>query len=65
MTTVRIKQISRSTSVREATMPALRYMGRRWGIGADELTLPSLCSMSLRVVWTIALVVILVRVFSK
>lgn len=44
-------------------MPALRYMGRRWGIGADELALPSLCSMSLRVVWTIALVVILVRVF--
>ena len=46
-------------------MPALRYMGRRWGIGADELALPSLCSMMLRVVWTVALVVILVRDFSK
>lgn len=45
-------------------MPALRYMGRRWGIGADELALPSLCSMTLRVVWTVALVVILVRTFS-
>ncbi|CAN0059675.1 unnamed protein product, partial [Laminaria digitata] len=43
-------------------MPALRYMGRRWGIGADELALPSLCSMTLRVVWTVALVVILFQV---
>ena len=45
-------------------MPALRYMGRRWGIGADELALPSLCSMTLRVVWTVALVIILVRGFD-
>lgn len=41
-------------------MPALLYMGRRWGIGSDELAVPSLCSMALRVVWSVALVVTLV-----
>lgn len=46
-------------------MPALLFMGRRWGVGADELALPSLCSMALRVAWSAALVVILVRLFQK
>lgn len=42
-------------------MPALLFMGRRWGVGADEFALPSLCSMALRVMWSVALVVVLVR----
>lgn len=42
-------------------MPALHFMGRRWGVGADEFALPSLCSMLLRVMWSVALVVVLVR----
>ncbi|CAM9617865.1 unnamed protein product, partial [Hapterophycus canaliculatus] len=40
-------------------MPALLFMGRRWGVGADEFALPSLCSMALRVMWSVALVVVL------
>ncbi|CAN0176406.1 unnamed protein product, partial [Ectocarpus sp. 12 AP-2014] len=43
-------------------MPALLFMGRRWGVGADEFALPSLCSMALRVIWSVALVVVLFQV---
>jgi len=40
-------------------------MGRRWGVGADEFALPSLCSMALRVMWSVALVVMLVSDGTK
>lgn len=46
-------------------MPALLFMGRRWSVGGDEFALPSLCSMALRVVWSIALVVILVSSVAR
>ncbi|CAM9636490.1 unnamed protein product, partial [Choristocarpus tenellus] len=43
-------------------MPALKFMGRRWGVGGDEFALPSLCSMGLRILWSTALVIMLFEV---
>ncbi|CAM9453364.1 unnamed protein product, partial [Discosporangium mesarthrocarpum] len=43
-------------------MPALKFMGRRWGVGGDEFAIPSMCSMTLRILWSATLVIIMFEV---
>jgi hypothetical protein len=44
-------------------MPHLRYCNRYWYIAGDELSVPALCSISVRIVWT-ALVIVVTAIAS-
>jgi hypothetical protein len=45
-------------------MPHLRYCNRYWYIAGDELSVPALCSISVRIIWT-ALVIIVTAIASN
>jgi sn1-specific diacylglycerol lipase len=42
-------------------MPALQALGRRWGVAGDDVTLPTLCSLVMRGVWTVVVLILLLQ----
>mmetsp|Transcript_24091 Transcript_24091/g.30116 ORF Transcript_24091/g.30116 Transcript_24091/m.30116 type:complete len:731 (-) Transcript_24091:196-2388(-) len=41
-------------------MPALKFLGRQWKVGGDEFALPAVLTISLRILWVLALLTILI-----
>ncbi|CAM9189681.1 unnamed protein product, partial [Chrysoparadoxa australica] len=45
-------------------MPALVMYGRRLGFGSDELAVPSLCGLAIRLLWSVSLAVMLIQAIA-
>lgn len=53
--------IVRSTSLK---MPGLVVFGRRWGIASDDLVLPGAFELSLRILWYVMCIIIIILVLT-